>query len=305
VRSRLFVLVTVALVLIVPSPASAQPIDVIATPADEFQPVASIDHIAWIVETDAGRDLYAKSFEGERFRVNSGRWDAATGGISGTMLAYQRYRIDPSVDSDLKFFDLDSRTHVAAPTGLNTFHWEYGPSLSGDRLLFGRLDLFTGDRQIILYDLTTGESIVLAETTRRSQVLVPRQVNGDFAVWNRFGYRRDVAVACYVYLHDMTTGVSRRISAQDDHCEYAPSVDAAGRVFYALSRFACGDMVSLLLYESSVHEQSVLERLPDGTDLGSTSTVDNGDGTSTVYFDPGRCNRHGTVPNQDIRQVSV
>ncbi|HJS27106.1 MAG TPA: hypothetical protein VJ913_08285 [Actinomycetota bacterium] len=237
--------------------------------------------------------------------MSSRRWDAATGGISGSTLVYQRYRIAPSVDSDLRFFDLESRTHTAAPTGLNTFHWEYGPSLSGDRLLYGRLDLFSGDRQIVLYDLSTGESIILAETTRRSQVLVPGQVNGDFAVWNRFGYRGDVAVACYVYVHDMTTGVSRRISAQDDRCEYAPSVDAAGRVFYALSRFGCGDRVSLVMYDSRVPEQILVDRLGDGIDLGSTYAVDNGDGTSSVYFDPGRCNRRGSIPDQDVRRVSV
>ena len=48
-----------------------------------------------------------------------------------------------------------------------------------------------------------------------------------------------------------------------------------------------------------------VEPVTDGRDLLNTFAVDNGDGTTTVYLDPGRCTREGAVPNQDIESIVV
>jgi hypothetical protein len=285
------------------SPAAAAE-DVIATSANEFDPTASTTHIAWDVLARRGQNIYARPVGGARFRVNAEGTNGGTGGIDGTILVYQEYVHEPAQVSDIRFVDLESGTRSDAPPDVNTSDWEFSPGVSGDKLVFGRLSLENGSRRIILFDLATERSITLASVAAGQRFLSPGQVSGNFVVWARDVWRGDQLRSCDVFVHDISADLTRRVPNRNGKCQYAPSVDASGTVFFARSGFGCGVNAAIMRYPVGGRIQRV-ERLADDVDLSNTFVVDNGDGTTTIYLDPGRCNRIGAIPNQDIQAIVV
>jgi hypothetical protein len=81
-------------------------------------------------------------------------------------------------------------------------------------------------------------------------------------------------------------------------------VDASGTVYFGRSGFGCGANAAIMRYPVGGNVQRV-EALGEGTDFANSFAVDNGDGTTTIYFDPGRCDRSGGTPEQDIQKVVV
>jgi hypothetical protein len=139
--------------------------------------------------------------------------------------------------SDLKFFN--GRARRNPPVGVNTPAWEYRPSVSGTWILFGRLKASTHHRKIILFDLFSQQLIVLADRpagTSNNPSATPGQVNGNFAVWSQC-----TATACNVWEYDIATATKTRLpNATPGHYNYAPSVDAAGTVYFAHGGRTCG-----------------------------------------------------------------
>ncbi|MGA9160256.1 MAG: hypothetical protein WB297_05255, partial [Actinomycetota bacterium] len=106
----------------------------------EYQPVRGDTYLAWQQNTrqhPSHYDVFARPMAGgEKFKVNARQTQGANGGIDGDTLVYQQFK---GKRSDLKFFDLGTRTRTSPPAGVNTDQWEYWPSFSGDWLLFARL----------------------------------------------------------------------------------------------------------------------------------------------------------------------
>lgn len=295
-------LLTVILVIGLPSVTAAAE-NVVATKASESNPAASITHVAWEVVTRQGSNVHAKPLGGTRFRVNPSGVFGAMGGIDGTMLVYQEYVRDPQPASDLTFYDLATGTYSDPPPAVNTPNWEHSPDLSGDKLLLGR-ELSNEDQLIVLFDLVTEQSTTLARVSPGNRFIHAGQVNGNFVTWSRVVWRGDRLRACDVFLYDIAAGTNTRVPNASEKCQYAPSVDPSGTVYFARSGFACGANAVIMKYPAGGTVQRV-EPVNDGQDLLNTYAVDNGDGTTTVYLDPGRCNRTGDVPNQDIESVNV
>lgn len=298
-RTALFaVIVVIGLV----SPTAAAE-NVVATKASESDPAASTTHVAWQVTTRRGHNVYAKPLGGARFRVNPEGVFGAMGGIDGTTFAYQEYVRDPEPVSDIRFVDLETGATSDAPPGVNTDDWEHSPSLSGEKLVFGR-ELPDGVQLIVLYDLATGVNMSLASVSPGNRFIHVGQVSGNFVTWSRDAWRGDELLSCDVFVHDIAADSTTRVPNLNDKCQYAPSVDPIGTVYFARSGFGCGVNAAIMRYPVGGNVQRV-ERLGDGTDLSNTFAVDNGDGTTTVYLDPGRCNRSAGVPNQDIQAIVV
>lgn len=278
--------------------------DVIATSARETDPAASTTHIAWSVDTRRGQNVYAKPFDGARFRVNAQGMNGGMGGIDGTTLVYQEYIHEPDPISDLHFLDLESGARSDPPAAVNTDDWEHSPGLSGDKLLFGRQRLRNGDQLIVLFDLVSERSMTLASFSLGNRFLRVGQVNGNFATWARDTWRGDQLRSCDVFVHDIAADKTSRVPNRNSKCQYAPSVDPSGTVYFGRSGFGCGVNAAIMRYPVGGNVQTV-ERLRDGTDLANSFAVDNGDGTTTIYFDPGPCDRTGDIPEQDIQKVVV
>jgi hypothetical protein len=294
--------IAACLVAALGSPATAAE-SIVATEANEGDPAASTTHVAWQVTTRRGHNVYAKPLGGARFRVNPDGAFGAMGGIDGTTLVYQEYVRDPRPVSDITFVDLETAASSDAPAGVNTDDWEHSPSLSGDKLVFGR-ELPDGVQLVVLYDLATGVNMSLASASPGNRFIHVGQVNGNYVTWSRDAWRGDDLLSCDVFVYDIAADETTRVPNANDRCQYAPSVDPSGTVYFARSGFGCARNVAIMRYPLDGTVQRV-EPVTDGQDLTNTFAVDNGDGTTTVYMDPGRCTRDGAVPNQDIEAIVV
>ncbi len=250
----------------------------------EFQGVRGERFLAWQQNTMGNPDQYdvfARPIDGGKsFKVNAEGSNGANGDIEGDLLVYQQFE---GGSSDLKFFDLENRERSSPPGGVNTPQWEYWPSLSQDRLLFGRLS-GNGVRRIVLFDTSTGSSSILAKV-RGQGFLAPGQINGDWAAW----YRCLPSGTCDVIRYHIPDGAKETIPnpARDQH---SPSVGPDGTVYFARARGACGSGVRLISYPLGGPDTELV-LLPGRYDIGSTHFYMDPDGESTLYFDHYACDQ--------------
>jgi hypothetical protein len=302
-RATLIVACVIAMLAITTMPAMAGAPDVVVgTERWEFAPAASTSYLAWteprITENAFRSNVFAREIgSDERFRVNPRGTVATTGGIDGSTLAYDR-------DGDIVLFDLATRTEIDVPDGVNRRRAsEYSASISGTHLLFVRLQR---DRNsIVLFDLSAGTSDVLyskANTDRRFFVLFAGQVNGNHAVWGQDVRSQEDGslLDADVRSHDIAAGTTTRLAKPAGTLQYASSVSADGTVYFGRSGFGCGLDVQLMA-RSPDGTDSVLYDFPRGRDFAVSNVVNNADGTTDVYFDPGRC--RADPPNQDIWRI--
>lgn len=273
---------------------------VVGTDRWELEPAASSTFEAW-TEARIGRNgfrsnVYARAVgSNDRFRVNPAGTGAFTGGIDGSTLAYDR-------DGDIALFDLTTRTELDVPNGVNTRAFESSANISGSHLMFVRL---RGDRSsVVLFDMPAGTSTVLyskANTDRRIFNVYVGQVNGNFAVWNQdtISVREEALVDASVWLHDIAGKTTARLANPEGTVQYGPSVSADGTVYFGRSGFGCG-LDTRLVQQRLDGTESILYDFPDGRDFASSYALD-GDATTHVYFDRGRC--RDDPPNQDIVKV--
>jgi hypothetical protein len=261
----------------------------------EFQPLRGGGWIAWQQNTrkrPRHYDVLARSVDnGSQFRVNPPGTNGANGDIEGDVLVYQQFE---RRRSGLRFFDLATRVRSKPPPGINTEHWEYWPSTSGQWLLFGRLQKNTA-RRIILFDLSTGVAKRLAKVKGVNTFLAPGQVNGQWAVW----YRCPSKSECNIVRYHISTGESDVIANPRGLRYHAPSVDAEGTVYYARARGRCGNRVRLIRerLEGSSEE---LWRLPNGDDIGRTHAQVRPRG-NTILYDHFSC---GQAAESDAWQIA-
>ena len=285
-RVRL-VLVALSFLVATALPALAlKVVPVVATDDYEYHPAASANYVAWSVSVRGHNDLYAEKFGRKPFKVNARGTEGINGGIDGTTLIYQQF--GGGSGSDIYFFDLRTKDRTKAPRSINTDRWEYWPSLSGDWLLFFRL-FNDGSRETILFNLATGETRTLDETRGSRHTLGPGQVNGNFVVWEEDTYAGGgTFTACDIIVYDISNENSTTVPNPNAKCQYGPSVDPSGTVYYGRSGFSCGANATVNKYPIGGEPKQLLS-LDRGVDFVTTYAVDNADGTVDVYFDEGSC----------------
>jgi hypothetical protein len=257
-----------------------------ATRANEFRPAASERYLAWTVERRDAWIAYAKAFDGDRVRVSAPGWEGAIGGISGHKVVYQQFL---SIEaSDIFLYDLrrGTRKKVGAPVSTNAF--EYDPTISRRRIAFGRWHL-SGKEELFVYNRRTGTTKRLAVARGYSRELLIGQLNGRYLAWEVDFYDEfDLLEACHVYLHDFVDGTTSKIPNPGRQCQYGPSVDVGGRVYYGRSSPACGVDAAVWSYPIGGPAELLFE-YPVGTDFGTSYAVDHSDGSVSLYLDPADC----------------
>jgi IPT/TIG domain-containing protein len=264
------------------------------TSLTENEPAASVSYLAWAQNSAAHPnhlDVYAEPWGGSKIKVNAPHTSGENGGIDGKKLVYQQYTPSGAV-SDIKFFDLVTHVRSNPPAGVNTSSFEYWPSISGQWLLFGRT-LPSGMSKVILFNRKTHHSRTLASmsTSQPHRLLGPDQVNGDYAVWEKY-----TGTACDVYKYTISSKTTMRIPNPNTKCQYASSVTSDGTVYFMRSAFQCGSSVSLRAYPPT----TTLVTLPKGKDVLDTYAVTDGNGDTSIFYDQGSC----STGNQDILQVT-
>lgn len=196
--------------------------------------------------------------------------------------------------SDIYFFDLVTKVRAPAPERINTPEQrEYMPSISGDWVLFARLYPATGDTKVLLYNLSTDELRKLAQTSGRWSAW-PGQVNGNYAVWHESGQRE-----WEVFLYDIDAGTMMQIPNPRDKANWGASVSATGTVFYGRSNNACGRNERLMAYPIGGPQETLVSFSP-AHGFSWSYALDNGDGTTDVFYDPYPC----SAKDEDIYKVT-
>jgi hypothetical protein len=212
--------------------------------------------------------------------VNRARTDGYLGGFEGDTLVYQEVR---GRQSNIVLYDLTTRSRSNPPAGVNTSLWEWHPTISGDWLLFSRGNFRARLDQVLLRNLTTGETRVLDRTRiGRGRGSEAGQVSGNHAVWYRCTPR------CRVYRHDIAAGTTTLVPNPGAHHAYNPSVTDDGTVYFARSGKGCGVAVRLVRV-SPAGVTTVLAPLPRGWDVFHTYALENRDSTTGVLYDRTRC----------------
>jgi hypothetical protein len=166
--------------------------------------------------------------------VNTGSSEGLSGGIDGNTLVYER--IDGDSDD---VWTVDLTTLIQAPVvGTVTSQGEYGPTISGDWILFGRGSV--PRTRVLLYNRSSGETRELAFLNRAHSYVSPGQVNGDYAAWSRITRKSQT-----VYLYDIAARRSTRVAQPRGVYDYAPAVTAAGTLYFARGRSGCGKSVAI------------------------------------------------------------
>ena len=200
---------------------------ILTSNADERHPAVGDDYMTWsqYPHGRTGRTrVFARPTGGERFRVSAEGTRGYAGGVDGTMLVYQQVS---NGNSNIKLFNAETRTRTNPPAAVNTRHWEWSPTMSGQWLLYGRIGSSRRPvRQVLLFDLVTNEKRVLGSIRKGSALLVPGQINGNYAVFWRLGNKDGK-----VFVYDIASQTMETIASE--RYDYAPSVTSDGDVYWA------------------------------------------------------------------------
>jgi hypothetical protein len=292
--------VAVVLVVVASAVAALTQVAVLTGVPDQITPAAAGTTLSWSRNgpSDGGPyNEYVRVGSGPITQVNGAGTQAYGGGISGTTLVYQRVY---KGQSDIRFYDIAAHTYSSPPAGWNTSAWEWGPTVSGNLVLFGRQTgsgtTFTA--KVYLGDRTTGALTLLSSRTGRYAIAESGQVNGNYAVWWQC---QDYRVSCNVYRYDIAAKTTMLIpntfpSGPD---QYRPSVTTTGTVYFLHAGSACGSSVTLVRQPLGGSD-TVLVTFNKGIDVSSTY-VDNTTGTPTIYYSKFSCTNSGN--HGDIYKV--
>jgi hypothetical protein len=263
------------------------PFPVKTTTANEMVPAANANWFAWSQSAAATPNkvsLLAEPFplnNGDQFKVNRTGTQGWSGGIEGSTLVYQEVA---SGQSNIYFFDLVDRTRTTHPY-VNTLQWEWHPTTSGDRILFGRQSRTTAAESVLLHNMTTHQTRTLASTTRSNYAFYPGQVNGNYAVFTA------CTPSCNVRLYNIGTQSLTTVPKPSNVAhQYAGSVAGDGTVYFAQSGSGCGVNVKISRFQSGV--RTVLSPVSAGRDLNFTYTSAEADGNH-VYYERANCSTGG------------
>jgi len=251
-----------------------------ATPALEATPAAAQGRFAW-ARAPRGARFWALMVQGSdgTVKVNRAGTHGFSGGFVDDTFVYQEIR---GRQSNLQVYDLALGTRHGPPAGVNTRHWEWHPTISGDWLLFGRSNNASRTDLVILRNVVTGETRTIDRLRWGAhRIAEPGQVAGNYAVWYRCTPR------CDVFLHDIALGTTTRIPNPQGKQQYDPSVTSDGTVYFVRSGRGCGASVRLVRVPPGGPE-TVLTSLGAGRDSFHTFALEHAQGAS-LYFESVRC----------------
>ena len=271
--------------------------------SDTWDPSAGID--ASTRDTFLGWTLYRRGLPDAFLRINSdARLQLNRRGIAWAWsidvptqtAAYQQ---DRRGDSDVKLYDWATGLRSDPSGSVNTTRWEYEPAVSGHWLVFARLNRAAAPdvRRIILYNLTTKQSTVLALFRGSSAIgtLQSPEINGDWVTWTSMSGRY---TRSSVHRYQISTGKAYRIRHPAGKLDYLSSIGPDGTVYFLRSRPGCGSHVTFESYTTG-GVLGPLGSMPAGRDGGDEMfVVPQPDGSTSLYFDSYRCtasNANGNI----------
>jgi hypothetical protein len=229
--------------LAVPAVVTGMPLPQVAVkakppPVNEESPSAAPGEFAWVQNSKLHPHLYnayAQLGAGARIRVNAPGTQAGLGtGIDGHTLVYTQVH---GAQQNIRLYDLQTHTRSGPPAGVTTPNIEDEPSISGSWLLFHRLeDGSSPGQQVLLANLATGATRVLASLRGGRGFLEAGQLNGNFAVFTQ----SRTGTAFNVWLYNIAQKTLTVIPNPLAKMHTAAAVNSFGTVYFEQSGGGCG-----------------------------------------------------------------
>jgi hypothetical protein len=247
----------------------------------QFGGTGNADYFAWTqdVAGSNGWDLWVDPVVGSNFQVDGAGLGFADAVDQGTPnLAWQHIKHNRS---DVKLFNMATKTNVPLPSGINTSGWEWGAGVFGSTFTFSR----TTSKAFKLYlvtDLATGDKIKFATIDRaKVDIYGPPRLYGNWIVWSTIS-----AHGWKAYRYDISNDLIRKIPNPLGKFYYAPSVDVTGNVYFIRSGNGCGASLRLMKWDGNpVDNPIVTYSFDSGIDVNYTSVYDDGLGNVKVFVD--------------------
>jgi hypothetical protein len=281
---------------LVPVSAAVTPVGVKTTSLHEFLPSAGMDigsgetYFAWSQNRPARpghHDAYLDITNGPTIttiKLNAKGTLGWGSGIDGTRLVFQEVPNDTD-NSGLVLYDISSATRLPTPPGLNSRAWQWGPTMSGDWILYGENSRRQDFSRVMLHNTTTDEERIVAQSSYARFSVFQGQVNGDYAT-----YHRDRRGHSDVFVYQISTGDRTKVPNPNDRYNYRGAVTADGTAYYVRSAKGCGNNVRIYRWSVSAPADPVLiNDLPDGKEIAGRLFAFNDGSSTALYFDRLSC----------------
>ena len=230
---------------------------------------------------------------GEPVRINPIGTQSGTAMIDGTTVAYAE---EERGGSDIRFYDPVTQDRSDPPDGVNTDARETSPALSGDWLLFRRVNsnlvrFRNTVVKLILVNLVTGERRKLVDSQHDRRFVTTGQVNGDWLTYESCRFRDFDFENCQQFLYQISTETKTK-TPNPGVQQYAGGVTTDGTVYLVRSggprRWTCGDNARIVRVPLGGQDE-VIARLPDGIDALSAFAFEDAYDSVTYYIARGSC----------------
>jgi hypothetical protein len=160
---------------VTPVSAALTPVGVKTTSLDEFLPSAGNNgagdsYFAWSQNRQARpghHDAYLDITSGPTtttIKLNAKGTLGWGAGIDGSRLVFQEVPNDTR-NSGLVLYDISSATRLPTTPGLNSRAWQWGPTMSGEWILYGENSQRQDFSRVMLHNTATDEERILAESS--------------------------------------------------------------------------------------------------------------------------------------------
>ncbi len=277
-----------ALLLAADVAIAATPTKFLSTPRNEGGGTADDKYKAYYqsrLGTPHKTDAYLKPPGQPRIKVNADRTIAYYPNLEIGAAADDLRLVftqESAAETDIKIWDVDAEVRRNPPPGVNTTKVESKPSLSGDKLLFGRGPRTGGGymTRVILFDLGTATSTVL-DTAPVNGIVFPGTVNGDWASWTECSRS-----ACWAWRYEISTETKTEVPS-NARLIYTSAVGADGTVWFVQSGIGCGVNVKIRRAPTESAPTTLVD-FPDAVDA-NVSDLDDSGATHRLYFDRVNC----------------
>lgn len=245
------------------------------------------DKMAWTNAPVGMREtrVVLKRGDQPKTRISAKGTVGYAGALYRNKLVYQQRNGYRSYNSQIRLYDAARNKHVRLPSGINTPHFEWAPSVWGKWLTFSRDTTKANKPRHLLWlaNLRSGRKQVLA-SGRPGKELKVGQMAGAYITW----LKCLSASSCNVFTHNRQTGTTFRMPRPRGTVVYAPSVTTSGDTYFA--RTASNECGAAEIFRRSIDGgiEKVLQ-FPEDMDLGTSWVDPQGDGTVRLYMSTSSC----------------
>lgn len=279
----------VVTMLCVPASAVSEGTPVQAGPEHEWRPAAAVGWLVWSEDGGTGDLAYntwAKEDGSSPFKINDAGTLGYGGGIDGTTVIHQQVK---GTKSDLKLFDLITKTNSNPPSGINSKFWEWGGKIAADWVLFNRnnSNLATTRKwqKVILYDRNTQSFATLDSVRGSNSFLGATSVSGGMLAWTKCGK------TCDVYVYDTATKTKTKVPGPAG-LQYDGTLVPDGTLYFVHDSGGCGKSARIMRWTGGSPE--AVGSLPKGVNAYYTFALTQLDGSDSVLYTRWKCSTGAT-----------